>query len=72
LIKQKCRVNKNKINLSIRIEKFRQLKPINEENTNIKKQIVNFRLWLKAKSIIIVNKISQKENKNKLNRVNTH
>jgi|688.fasta_scaffold393647_2 hypothetical protein len=71
-MKQEWIINKNKTNLNIRIENFKQLKPTNEENINIKKQIVNFRLWLKAKSIIIVNQISQKENKNKLNRVSTH
>ena len=71
-MKQEWVINKNKTNLNIRIENFKQLKPTNEENINIKKQIVNFRLWLKAKSIIIVNQISQKENKNKLNRVSTH
>jgi hypothetical protein len=71
-MKQEWIINKNKTNLNIRIENFKQLKPTNEENINIKKQIVNFRLWLKAKSRIIVNQISQKENKNKLNRVSTH
>jgi hypothetical protein len=54
-MKREWRVNINKINLSIRIENFKQLKPTNEENINIEKQIVNFRLWLKGKSRIIVN-----------------